>query len=68
MMGEYMSVTKKVIFTCILKIQVAKMSPEKLSPPAKDILPLLIMNTKHLNLMKKKKKLFGMAAMLEING
>ena len=49
---------------CILKIQAAKPSLERLNPLVKDILSLVIMNRKDSNLMKKTKKLIGMVAEL----
>ena len=45
-----------VIFMYISKIQAAKMSLERLNPLVKDILPLVIMNMKHSNLIQKTKK------------
>ena len=57
-----------VMFMYILKIQAAKTSLERLNHLVKDILPLVIMNMKHSNLIQKTQKFLGMVVMLEING
>ena len=54
----------------LCKIQAAITSLEKLNPLANEVFPLMVMSRKHLSLLKKTKRLIGIAmvAMLEING
>ena len=54
----------------LCKIQAAITSLEKLNPLANEVFPLMVMSRKHSSLLKKTKRLIGIAmvAMLEING
>ena len=54
----------------LCKIQAAVTSLEKLNPLANEVFPLMVMSRKHSSLLKKTKRLIGIAmlAMLEING
>ena len=54
----------------LCKIQAAITSLEKLNPLATEVFPLMVMSRKHSSLLKKTKRLIGIAmlAMLEING
>ena len=51
-------------------MQAAITSLEKLNPLANEVFPLMVMSRKHSSLLKKTKRLIGIAmlAMLEING
>ena len=54
----------------LCKIQAAITSLEKLNPLANEVFPLMVMSRKHSSLLRKTKRLIGIAmlAMLEING